>query len=310
MTTGGIIFVTFTPLHGITPFIINFMKNATLLAGAKPIVAAENANFQETDFFFNTRKESAMLAGGLNKSGRAVIQAGWGDAPWLDGEVIERMKLNTPAHLLDARMHGYPSIGAGNVYPVPLEDILVTPFDIPEHWRKLYALDVGWNRTAALFAAIDPSDGTVYIYSEYYVGETRPEMHAAALNSRGDGMRGVIDPASRGRSQVDGDRLYTIYKSLGLRIKKAKNELESGIYHTWSALSNGRLKVFSTLQNFQKEYMVYRRDINGKIPANQDDHLMDTMRYIMNNLEVASQVTPKNTRRGGPVNGSSRKYDI
>lgn len=39
MTTDGIIYVTFTPLHGLTPFIVNFCKNAEFLEGARPIVA-------------------------------------------------------------------------------------------------------------------------------------------------------------------------------------------------------------------------------------------------------------------------------
>lgn len=39
MTTGGIVFVTFTPLHGLTPFIVNFSKNADYLADAREIVA-------------------------------------------------------------------------------------------------------------------------------------------------------------------------------------------------------------------------------------------------------------------------------
>lgn len=39
MTTNGIVYVTFTPLHGLTPFIINFTKNAEFLAGAIPIIA-------------------------------------------------------------------------------------------------------------------------------------------------------------------------------------------------------------------------------------------------------------------------------
>lgn len=310
MTTDGIMYVTFTPLNGITPFITNYMKNATLLAGARPITSAKTAGFEDTDFFFDTKHEADERAKDIERSGRAVIQAGWADAPWLGDKVIDRMRRNTPEHLVDARMHGYPSIGAGNVYPVPLEDITCKPFEIPDHWKKMYALDVGWNRTAALHAAIDPTDNTIYIYSEYYVGEARPEMHYASLKTRGESIRGVIDPASRGRSQADGKNLIDTYKKLGLRIKAAKNALESGVYKTWGALSNGRIKIFSTLQNFQKEYMVYRRDINGRIPEGQDDHLMDCMRYIVNNIEVASQASPRMKSRGGTNSGSGRHYDI
>ncbi len=39
MTTNGLVYVTFTPLHGLTPFIINFSKNADYLAGAREIIA-------------------------------------------------------------------------------------------------------------------------------------------------------------------------------------------------------------------------------------------------------------------------------
>jgi phage terminase large subunit-like protein len=39
MTTNGIVYVTFTPLHGLTPFIVNFSKNADFLEGAQPIIA-------------------------------------------------------------------------------------------------------------------------------------------------------------------------------------------------------------------------------------------------------------------------------
>lgn len=308
MTTGGIVFVTFTPLHGLTPFIVNFMKNAELLAGARPIVAAGSAEFKDTNFFeFQTAKEIAKAAAGVYDSGRAVVQAGWDDAPWLDEETIARMKQNTPPHLLEARMKGFPSVGAGNVYPVPLEDILIKPFEIPDHWKRMYALDVGWNRTAAIWAAIDPEDDTIYLYSEYYVGEAKPELHAGAIKSRGD-IRGVIDPASRGRGQADGKKLIDIYKKLGLKITEAKNERESGIYNTWNRLSNGKLKVFSTLQNFQKEYMIYRRDINGKV-IDENDHLMDCMRYVINNINQASQVLRKGLRNKG-VNYGGVSYDV
>lgn len=309
MTTKGIMYVTFTPLHGITPFILNFMKNATLLEGARPVVALDMSDFSDTDILkeYGAKIETIKSASNVT-SGRAVVQAGWLDAPWLDRDTIERMKMNTPPHLLEARMHGYPSIGSGNVYPVPLEDILVEPFTIPAHWKHMYALDVGWNRTAALHAAVNPEDGTVYIYSEHYVGDARPEIHTAAIKARGDWVRGVIDPASRGRSQVDGQKLMDIYKRLGLKITDAKNEVESGVYNTWSYLSNGRLKVFNTLVNFQKEYMVYARDLNGKI-IKANDHLMDCMRYIINNLHVASQKPHRGPHGNGGTSGR-RKYDI
>jgi hypothetical protein len=250
-------------------------------------------------------------ASGGNSSSRAVIQAGWVDAPWLGPEVIERMRKNTPRHLLEARMYGFPSLGSGNVYPVPLEDILVDPFAIPAHWKHMYALDVGWNRTACLWAAINPDDGTIYLYSEHYQAETLPELHAAAIKQRGEWMHGVIDPAARGRAQSDGKKLFDIYrdpKGCGLKLIAANNEVESGLYNAWQMLEVGKVKVFKSLKNFQKEYMIYRRDEEGRI-IKQNDHLMDCFRYIVNNIKVARQKPVKSgTARGSGVSG--RNYGV
>lgn len=41
MTTNGIIYVTFTPLHGLTPFIVNFGRDADYLEGALRITAIQ-----------------------------------------------------------------------------------------------------------------------------------------------------------------------------------------------------------------------------------------------------------------------------
>lgn len=241
------------------------------------------------------------------RNDKAIIQAGWDDAPWLEESVKRDMLSSTPDHLRDARSKGIPGLGSGSVYPISADDIKVDPFPIPPHYKKMYALDVGWNRTAALLAAVDPDTDTIYITAEHYMGDTRPEIHAAAIKSWGEWVPGVIDPASRGRSQVDGSRLLTIYKQLGLRIKPAKNEVEAGIYYTWDRLSCGKIKVFSNLPNFFTEYLVYRRDLNGKI-IKEKDHLMDCLRYIVLNINTAQQ-QPTRNHQYGAMSGRPR-YDI
>lgn len=254
----------------------------------------------------------------------AIIQAGWNHAPWLDPKATQELLERTPPHLRQPRSTGVPNLGAGNVYPIPLEDILVDAFHpLPRNFRYMYALDVGWNRTAALWAAVAPDD-TVYLISEYYVGKQPPEVHAAAIRDRYKLLNnwiipGVIDPASRGGSQKDGEKLFELYSNkkhgLGLNLRKAKNELESGIANVYHRLSSGKLKVFRHLVNWQNEYMTYTRDINGKIDhKHAKDHLMDCTRYITNNINAAKEPPSEREERifkGGQANGKSgRKYNV
>ncbi len=152
------------------------------------------------------------------------------------------------------------------------------PFEIPAHWPRSYGLDVGWNKTAAVWGAIDRSVGVAYLYTEHYRGKAEPSVHASAIKARGEWIPGVIDPASRGRGQRDGLQLMSDYVQLGLDVTPASNPRESGIYTVWERLSTGRLKVFRTMMNWQAEYRLYRRDDDGNI-VKKYDHLMDATRY-------------------------------
>ena len=210
---------------------------------------------------------------------RYVVTAGWADTPHISPEAASELVRSYLPNERDARMRGIPSLGAGAIYPVPESEIVVEPFKLPYYWKFVYALDVGWNRTAALWAALDTETDVAYFVSEHYRAQAEPPIHSEAIKARGPWMPGVIDPAARGRSQKDGESLLTTYRELGLRLVLANNAVEAGIYEMWTRLSTGRLKVFSTCVSFLSEYRIYRRDERGKI-VKEADHLMDCGRYI------------------------------
>lgn len=222
---------------------------------------------------------------------RYLVQAGWEHAPHLDEKTKTELLASTPPHLRDARSKGIPVLGSGAIYPVPWEDVSVKPFQIPDYWPRAYALDVGWRRTAALWGAWDPSDWTLYVYAEYYRGQAEPTIHASAIKARGEWIKGVIDPASNGKSQTDGEQLIALYKQNGLAITNADNSVEAGLYECWQGLSVGKIKVFSILGHFEDEYRMYRRDENGKI-VKENDHLMDAFRYLVKSGRKVAQVKP------------------
>jgi len=189
-----------------------------------------------------------------------------------------------PPYQRDARTKGIPQLGAGAIYPVPESEIVVNDFQIPPHYFRGYGLDVGWNKTAAIFGALDRDTDVLYLYSEHYKGEAEPVIHAQGIKARGNWIPGRIDPAARGRGQRDGEQLLHDYRNLGLKVTPAINAVESGIYKVWERLSTGRLKVFKSLENWLAEFRIYRRDEKGKI-IKDFDHLMDSTRYLIQECE-------------------------
>ncbi|WP_022727234.1 terminase [Fodinicurvata sediminis] len=224
-----------------------------------------------------------------------LVQAGWQDIPHLDEKTKAELMAATPPHLRDARTAGIPSLGAGAIYPIPPSEILVDPFPIPPYFPRVYGMDVGWNRTAAVWGAWDRAIDCIYLYTEHYRGQAEPSIHASAIRARGEWIPGVIDPAARGRQQGDGEQLLAQYRNLGLKLTEADNALEAGMYAVWERLSTGRLKVFRTLQNWQAEYRLYRRDENGKV-VKEFDHLMDATRYLVLSGLSCAKIRPAETQ--------------
>lgn len=219
---------------------------------------------------------------------RHVVMATWDDVPHLTEAQKADLLGSIPAYQRDARSKGIPQLGSGAIYPVGESEFLVDPFELPVHWKHSYGMDVGWNRTAAIWSAHDTQDDVLYLYSEHYRGQAEPAVHAQAIRARGAWIPGTIDPASRGRGQADGVKLLDIYRALGLRLTLANNAVESGLYEVWTRLSTGRLKVFRTLTNWLGEYRLYRRDDVGRV-VKINDHLMDATRYdVVSGVPIAS----------------------
>ena len=244
MTTNGILLLTFTPLLGVTDIVRDFLEEQT------------------------------------SDSGKFVVQATWDDVPHLTPEAKAELLASIPPYQREARSKGVPQLGSGAIYQVPESDIVVADFAIPDHFPRVFGLDVGWNRTAAVWGARDNDSGVIYLYSEHYMGQQQPILHAQAIKGRGAWIPGVIDPAARGRSQMDGQALINIYRECGLHLVDADNSVEAGIYQVWQLMSAGKLKVFRSLGNWLSEFRLYQRDKDGKI-VKQNDHLMDATRYLI-----------------------------
>lgn len=235
-----------------------------------------------------------------------MVNAGWDDVPHLDEKTKREMLDSTPPYLRDARSKGIPSLGSGAIFPIPESEIVVQPFTIPNYWPRAYGMDVGWNRTAAIWLARNPDDNTMYAYAEHYQGQALPIVHVSAIKARGDWVRGAIDPAARGRSQDEGKQLIETYRNLGLVVTPAINAVDAGLFELWTAFSIGRLKVFSTLAGLLNEYRFYRRDENGKV-VKKNDHAIDALRYGYMTFHLVGSVRMAKTDMTNVVTIADRK---
>ena len=218
--------------------------------------------------------------------------ASWGDVPHLSEEAKASLYASIPAYQRDARTKGIPVLGSGAIFQVSSEDYTVVDFELPPHWPRAYGLDIGWRRTAALHVALNRDSDTLYAYSEHYRGEAEPVVHAEAIRARGQWIRGAIDPASRGRNQIDGRNLLDMYRQLGLDLTEADNAVEAGIYNITNRLTSGRLKVFRSCTNLLQEMRLYRRDERGRV-VKESDHLVDALRYVVMELHHILRTEPK-----------------
>lgn len=314
-STGGKIFHTITPKEGLTRMLAEFLSSCDLLEGTESLPGLEVAKALMAQQQMEMDQDSGLILPKAPKGSRAAVSIGWDSAPWLSEETKQELLAATPPYLRDTVSRGTPSLGLSAVYPVSLDTIMCKPEEmiaIPDHWRRVYGMDVG-GKTAAVFLAHDPDSDIVYVTAEYYSEQQPKEVVAARIRQiAGDWMPGVIDPAARQRSQTDGQRLLAEYRRLGLKLHVADNAINAGIHEVWSRLASKRCRFWPLCPKLQEEYTLYRYDDNpsNPKPIKQHDHEMDALRYGIMGLKHAKPKmdVSKIARYGGSNPG--RRYNV
>ena len=255
----GRVMMLFTPLKGLSDVVLRYLPNGRFPPGG--------THPQHTE--------------------RYAIAVDWENAPHLTEEDKKAMIAEMPPNEVDARTKGIPALGSGRVYPISEDDIKVTPFEIPDYFPRAYGLDFGYNATAAVWVAQDPSTQVKYIYATYKKGKVPDSQHVFAVQQKGDWMAGAADPSGGGRRD-DGRMRIDYYRSLGLDLHPGYNTILTGIAQVYNELESGQIKVFSNLDQFFDEFRVYRYDAKNpnKIARNQDDHILDAFRYVISIFEM------------------------
>lgn len=248
--TGGLVFVTFTPLLGMSDVVKRFLldKPAGTIVTNMTIEDAEHYTPEE----------------------RAAIIASY------------------PEHERDARAKGIPILGSGRVFPIVEEAIKIESFPIPAHWPRICALDFGWDHpTAATWLAWDRDTDTVYVYDCYRAKEQTPVIHAAVIKSKGDWIPVAWPHDGLQHDKGSGEQLAKQYRDQGLNMLKERatfedgsNGLEAGVTEMLIRMQTMRLRVFSHLNEWFEEFRLYHRK-DGRIVKENDDILSSTRYAVM-----------------------------
>jgi phage terminase large subunit-like protein len=275
-TVDGIVMLSFTSIRGVTPLVMKFLPEL----GKPPEIDGEEVESEGDDI------DAGFLA--------AVI-CGWDDVPHLPEKMRKVLLSAYNEQEKKVRTTGWPGLSAGMVYPVEESEFVVQPFAIPKHWPRVCGLDPGWNRTAAVWLAIDPDTDTAYVTSEHYRSKVAPEVHARGILARGDWIPVVSDNAK----DLKGNSIIDEYKALGLKkiVPAKKSGKDVRLMQTHSRLSSGRLKVFSTCPWWLWEFRQYRTNESGEI-ASDHDHLMNATEYaVESGIPIAEVFTPPPPRK-------------
>lgn len=217
---------------------------------------------------------------------KAMIQVGWEDIPHLDEKMKANLLASIPPHELEARTKGIPTLGSGAVFPVAEDKLKVEPFVLPDHWPRIAGIDFGWDHpTAVSWLAWDRDTDTTYLYDCYKAAKTAIAVHAAAIKGRGKWIPVAWPHDGYGADgKRDGEPLRDLYKAEDVRmldshatLPDGSNSVEAGLQEMYTAMLEGRFRVFSHMNDWFNEFRTYHRK-DGKIVKLYDDAL-DSTRY-------------------------------
>lgn len=261
--TGGFVYMTFTPLLGMSNVVRRFISEPS------PDRIVVNMTIDDVEHY--TQEQKIQIINSY------------------------------PAHEREARAKGVPMLGSGRIFPISEDDIKCEPFNPPKYWTRIGGLDFGWDHpTAAVKMCWDRDNDIIYVICAHKQRETIPAMHAITLKPWGDWMPWAWPHDGLQHDKGSGEQLAEQYRKNGLKMLPERatypdgtNGVEAGLMDILERMQTGRFKVFSHLNDWFEEFRMYHRK-DGKIVKEFDD-LMSATRYAL--MMIRYSVTVPNPKK-------------
>jgi hypothetical protein len=226
---------------------------------------------------------------------RKFIPARLEDNPFLalDGRYEKMLKALPPTQRKQL-LEGNWDVNEGAAFTeFSLENHVIPPFQIPIYWDRVKGIDYGYaSESACIWAAIDPSDGTLIVYRELYrkgltgqdLGTIITEMEVEDPFS----VQGVLDTAAWSRTGTTGPTVGETLVRQGHKLRRAdKNRIQGKIQiHEYLRLQPSgrpRLQIFSSCPSLIRELQSIPLDKSNPEDVNTHapDHAYDALRYLI-----------------------------
>ncbi len=226
---------------------------------------------------------------------RKFIPARLEDNPFLatDGRYEQMLKALPPTQRKQL-LEGNWDVNEGAAFTeFSLEEHVIPPFQIPIHWDRVKGIDYGYaSESACIWAAIDPSDGTLIVYRELYqkgltgedLGYKITEMELQDPMS----VQGVLDTAAWSRTGTTGPTVGETLVRQGHKLRRAdKNRIQGKIQiHEYLRLQPSgrpRLQIFSSCPSLIRELQGIPLDKSNPedVDTHAPDHAYDALRYLI-----------------------------
>jgi len=219
---------------------------------------------------------------------RALVMLEIEEVQHLTDEEKDAVIASYPEHEREARSRGVPLLGEGLVFAVPRSSIECEPFQIPGFWAQLGGLDFGYgdHPFAACRVAYDRDSDTMYLTHVYKEKQPIPAVHVSSLKQWGDELQ-FFPPHDAQRNWGDSGPVAEVYRREGLKIwhehatfKEGGYSPEAAVQALMSRMQTGRFKAFSHLEQFWQEVSTYHRK-DGKLVQERDDVLSALFKCVM-----------------------------
>jgi phage terminase large subunit-like protein len=281
VATGGLLFMTFTPLKGRSEVVLRFIDEVS--------------------------------------EDRAVTNMVIEDALHISPEERKKIVAGYKPHERAARARGEPLLGSGKIFTVAEETVTeATLVTIPREWAKIWGVDFGIDHPfAAALLAWDRDADVIHVLHTIRMVDGLPINHAAAMRPLGINVPVAWPHDGNNRDKGSGEPLSKLYKKVNLRMlgehatwEDGGNSTEAGIVEMQEREATGRLKYAAHLSDALEERRFYHRK-DGLIVKIKDD-ILSAIRIgiMMKRFAAVVQLGGHKNKNRGQVIADDVDFDL